>query len=437
MSCHEIGKSFIAALIACWWIDTHKLGEAFVVTSAPSASQVRTILWREIGRIHSLGELPGRVNQVDWIIEINGREEQVAVGRKPDEYNPTALQGIHAPFVLVIFDEGCGIRGPLWDAADSLIANDAGKFLTIGNPDDPLAEFYEFAKPGSGYAVVQVGAFDTPNFTGEDIPDTIKRNLIGKRYVEEKRKKWAPNWVWTEDGARCVCPEGQDPSATNPFWQSKVLGLFPQFSSDDTLIPLAWVRAAQERTLPPSEPHELGVDVGGGADSSTGCERRGSVYRILWEDQNPDTMATTGNVVAALHRTGARVAKVDMIGIGRGVRDRLLEVRKEINALWRAVGINVGLAARSPKHYVNKRSEDWWTVREEFEGGTIDIDPNDEDLAAELVQIKYKRTSLGKIQIESKQEARARGVASPNRADSLMLARADERSGQRRATFGK
>jgi hypothetical protein len=53
------------------------------------------------------------------------------------------------------------------------------------------------------------------------------------------------------------------------------------------------------------------------------------------------------------------------------------------------------------------------------------------------VQIKYKRTSLGKIQIESKQEARARGVASPNRADSLMLARADERSGQRRATFGK
>src|SRR6187397_1038618 len=41
---HGVGKSFGASEIAGWWIDTHKAGEAFVVTTAPTAPQVRVIL---------------------------------------------------------------------------------------------------------------------------------------------------------------------------------------------------------------------------------------------------------------------------------------------------------------------------------------------------------------------------------------------------------
>ena len=37
-ACHDSGKSWTGAQIACWWIDTHPLGEAFVVTSAPTGS---------------------------------------------------------------------------------------------------------------------------------------------------------------------------------------------------------------------------------------------------------------------------------------------------------------------------------------------------------------------------------------------------------------
>src|SRR5690349_4550598 len=33
-SCHGVGKSHSAALLAAWWIDVHAPGEAFVVTTA-------------------------------------------------------------------------------------------------------------------------------------------------------------------------------------------------------------------------------------------------------------------------------------------------------------------------------------------------------------------------------------------------------------------
>jgi len=449
-SCHEIGKSFIAAEVVGWWLDAFRAGDAFVVTSAPTAHQVRTILWREIGRVHARGHLRGRVNQTEWLMvpAIGGREELVAFGRKPDDYNPTAFQGIHAPRVLVVFDEACGIRayegGDLWEAGRSLIANDNSKWLVIGNPDDPTSEFKRVCQPGSGWHVIHVSAFDSPNFTGEPIPQKLKEVLVGPTYVEEMRNRWAKRWRWSEDGKSVVPPPGETLSETaGPAWFSKVLGVFPEQSSDNTLIPAAWIRRAQEKTIDPqgclqcgkpksahrelilshddghrfrTPPNELGMDVGGGGDSSTVAQRRGGYVRILWEDQNPDTMQTCGRALADLEATGASVLKVDKIGIGRGVVDRGLELAKSV------VGINVGEGASDNTSYLNLRAELWWMVRELFEANAIDIDEGDTRLADELVSIRFFRTSSGKIQIESKDQAKKRGISSPNRADALMLA---------------
>lgn len=418
-SCHEIGKSYIASTVAAWWLDIWPPGESFVVTSAPSGPQVKAILWREIGRVHARGQLRGRVNQTEWYMTTKeGNEELVAFGRKPDEYDPTAFQGIHARRVLYIFDEACGISGPLWEAADSLIANDLSKALIIGNPDDPLTEFAENCKPGSGWHVEQIGAFESPNFTGEEMPQKVLDQLIGRTYVEEKRRKWAPSWYWNEDGTKVIPPLG-DENNTNPMWQSKVLGEFPEVSEVQGLIPISWIKGAQNRTLRSTDPVELGVDVGGGGDASAIALRKGPVVRIIREDHNPDTMQTCGNVVVALKENGAECAKIDVIGIGRGVVDRGIEQKLPF------IGVNVGQrpwTEEDQKDFVNLRAYLWWNVRKIFESNQIDIDALDDDLAAELVQMRFKRTSTGKIQIESKDEAKKRGVASPNRAEALMLA---------------
>lgn len=394
-SCHNIGKSFIASRVCAWWLSVHPPGEAFVVTSARNFKQVRAVLWREIGRVHAKARLAGRTNQTEWFMQLGPQHEEiVAFGTKPDDWDPTAFQGIHARYVLVIFDEACGITAPLWEAADTLISNTDSRFLAIGNPDDPNTEFGEVCKPGSGWSVIGVSAHETPNFTGEEIPDHLRNLLISPLWVDEKLRKWGE---------------------TNPLYISKVLGQFPELTTDG-IIPIRWIKEAQDRTLAPGAPCQLGVDVGGGGDKSVIAIRRGGHVRIHSRDQNPDTMQTTGRILSVLRETGAEVAKVDEIGIGRGVVDRAKEQKAAV------VGVNVGQSARDSESYANLRAEGYWGLRERFQEGSVDLDPADDDLAAQLADLKYKRTSSGKIQIESKDDLKRRGKPSPDEADAVMLA---------------
>lgn len=408
-SCHETGKSFLAARIAAWWLVTHKPGEAFVVSSAPTGRQVRTILWREIGRVHAKAKLPGRTNQTEWMMEMPaGNEEIVAFGMKPDDMSPTAFQGIHAKYVLVIFDEACGIATALWDAADSLVANNFSRMLAIGNPDDPETEFHEICSPGSGWNVIGIGYHDTPNFTGEKIPDELTHVLIGPLWVEEKRRKW-----------------GED----NPLYISKVLGQFPTTTTDG-LIPMKWIRAAQERELKPGLPNELGVDIGGGGDPNIIAHRRGPVVRILRKDVEPDTMKTVGHIVQALRKTDADCAKIDVIGIGRGVCDRGKELNKPFIAvnvaekpLSRAATKAEKRAGRKPdQEFANLKAEGFWNLRTLFQDGQIDIDAQDDDLAAQLAALKYDSNSKGETIIISKKELKDDLHRSPDEAEAVMLA---------------
>ena len=42
--------------------------------------------------------------------------ELVGFGRKPADTDEHGFQGIHAPFVLIVLDEACGIPEQLWIA---------------------------------------------------------------------------------------------------------------------------------------------------------------------------------------------------------------------------------------------------------------------------------------------------------------------------------
>jgi hypothetical protein len=426
---HAIGKSFTAARTAVAWIDVHQPGEAFVVTTATTESQVKAVLWKEIGRAHAKAGSFGRLNQTEWWVDPVlpggkiGKEEIVAFGRKPAAFNPTAFHGIHAPKVLVIIDEAGGVPEPLWVALSGLITNDASRMLAIGNPTDPQGHFARVCRPGSGWNVIHVSAFDTPVFTKEDVPPSVIPNLIGRSYVEEARIDWAPTWTWTEDGSRVVPPaDVERETSASPMWFAKILGEFPAHASD-SLIPMGWLQAAVDRWNDPPDgerrtdgPNELGVDVGGGNDRSVIAHRRGCRAQIIKRTNTPDTMQTAGHVVTALSETGASIARVDIIGIGRGVVDRGRE-RKA-----RVIGVNVAEQARDKERFANRRAELFWGLRMRFQQGDIDLDPRDQALLGQLGALKYKTNSRGQIVIESKDEMRKRGLPSPDDADAVMLA---------------
>lgn len=406
-SCFASGKSWLAARLTSWWIDIHPPGSAFVVTTAPTFSQVKAILWKELGRAHMKGGLIGRLNQTEWLVRMPaGNEEMVAFGKKPSDMDATAFQGIHAEFVLVIIDEAAGVPTILFDAAESLIANEASRILAIGNPEDGASEFAKICKPGSGWNVIRIPAKSTPNFSKEEVPDKLHGVLISNVYVAEKAKKW-----------------GVD----SPMYKAKIDAEFPDARADG-LIPIKLIQAARERKLEFGQPSMLGVDVGGGSNKSVVAHRRGGVVRVVKRDQNPDTMGTCGMVVSLLESCHAEIANVDEVGIGQGLVNRAVELGKPV------VGINVGIQAKDNEHFINLRAEGYWHLRELFETGDIDIDPDDEDLVAQLVELRYKRTSRGLIQIESKDEMKRRGVESPDDADAIMLAFLPSESAPRAAS---
>jgi hypothetical protein len=109
-------------------------------------------------------------------------------------------------------------------------------------------------------------------------------------------------------------------------------------------------------------------------------------------------------------------AIIDVPGVGGGVVDRLAELDLPV------VPYNGGEAPIDKERFVNARAEDYWTLRELFEQGEIDIDPDDDKLAAQLGSIKWGIDSRGRIKIESKDDMRKRGLPSPDRADAMAIA---------------
>ena len=67
----------------------------------------------------------------------------------------------------------------------------------------------------------------------------------------------------------------------------------------------------------------------------------------------------------------------------------------------------------------------WFKCKAWLEARDCSI-PTDDDLLAELVSAKYKFTSSGKMQLESKDQMRKRGLRSPDLADALCLTFASE-----------
>jgi hypothetical protein len=402
-SCHGVGKSHTASRAAAWWLSAHPAGEAFVVSTAPTFPQVRAILWRYIRQAHRKGNLPGRVNQTEWLFG----DELVGYGRKPADHDEQAFQGIHARYVLVIIDEACGVPEALWIAADSLTTNEDCRILAIGNPDNPSSHFRQVCKDELWHQIT-ISAFDSPNLTDEPVSDELARLLISRSWVEEKAVEW-----------------GID----NPIYQSKVLGQFP---SDDPNAVVRWtdlVLCRNERTIPYLAdellPVELGVDVGGGGDQTVIRERRGMQAGREWASKSDRPEDLAPFVVKAITETGATNVKVDSIGIGWGVIGELRNLAARGVHKATITAVNVAEAASRPDKFMNLRAELWWEVgRVASEQRAWDLSSmqNADATCAQLVEPHWDIDPKGRIRVEPKDDIRKRLERSPDNADALLLA---------------
>lgn len=160
---------------------------------------------------------------------------------------------------------------------------------------------------------------------------------------------------------------------------------------------------------------QLGVDCARfGDDKSCVLFRRGRLASRIESWGKADVADTAGRVkdmVLACPDVVDQIA-VDTIGIGAGVADIL---RRDFGE--RVVDVNSGIRLDDGQNY-NLRARMWREMRDWLKG-IVSI-PNDPELETDLTALRYSyRNSL--LLIESKEEAKRRGIKSPDRADALAL----------------
>lgn len=418
-SCHGSGKSWIAARIALWYLFTHP--RSYVVTTAPTFHQVKDILWQEIGMAYRDSRIPLGGELLDTRLKIAPGWFAVGIST----YHSDAFQGRHAASgnILIIADEAAGIDEQIWVGIDGLMSSRHARLLAIGNPTTTSGRFYQMFKEPD-VAKFHISVFDTPNFTEpgitledirsgrweEKIPDTGKLPipaLVTPEWVAERWQRW-----------------GED----SPLWVSRVLGEFPE-EGEDVVIPLTWIEKSMQRWRErmhekSKDPAVIGVDVARfGSDRSCIAVRRGHRIERLVVIAKRDLMDLAGRILSVIREENAQRAYVDEVGMGGGVVDRLREmgIRRIVE------GVNTGERARDRERFANLRAELWWTLREllnpdrNVNPDQLDIPP-DEELLADLTTPRYRYTSRGQIQIESKDEMRRRGKRSTDLADAICLA---------------
>ncbi|OPY64093.1 MAG: hypothetical protein A4E56_00147 [Pelotomaculum sp. PtaU1.Bin065] len=406
-SCHGIGKSASAARIGITFLSAYP--GSVVITTAPTGRQVKMILWQEWrkavnGSKHKLG---GKLLQVSHTYD----DGWYAFGFATDV--PDNFQGLHANRILIIVDEAAGIEPKIADAVDSLMTSENSRLLTIGNPTDPTGWFAGLFKDPD-VKKIHVSAFDSPNFTAfgiteEDIAEGTWQEkitgplpfpaLVTPEWVAGRYKKWGP---------------------TSPAYVARVKGDFPEVG-DNVIIPLTWIELAMERwkEMEEGEPRELGCDIARfGGDENVIAYRAGRKVTELDGWRKQDLMETAGRIKAGIEKHGATLAKIDTIGYGAGVYDRLNELGESVDE------VEVGRSAIDKEHYADLGSELWFNVRDALDPkgeDPIGLPPDDE-LLGQLADRRYTYTSRGQIKIEPKEDMKKRGLNSPDRGDAVALA---------------
>lgn len=204
-------------------------------------------------------------------------------------------------------------------------------------------------------------------------------------------------------------------------------GQFPA-QSEDALLSLGWLEEAGRRGIEPlpTDEWEAGLDVAGPGEAETALAIRHGprlVCQRQWSQPDP-----RGEVLAELapFRDRLRRVKVDSIGQGYYFARHLEDHGYRGVTEPAVIDVNVGEAADNPERYANRKAELYWGLRERAAEGRL-AGLSDEVTVGQLTGIRYRHDARGRVVIESKEEARKRGVASPDRAEAIMLAYAPPR----------
>lgn len=336
------------------------------------------------------------------------------IGLLPRELRPLGYdEKTHAPHMRIINpDNGAAIVG---EAGDNI---GRGNRTSIYFKDE--SAFYEHAESVDA-ALSQTSNckidVSTPNGPGNPFYRKAHGGKISK-FEFDWRSDPRKNEAWYQRQCAVL-----DPVVVAQEIDRNYEGSIANSFISGELVTTAMSRGPME--VQPTGGLMVGIDVARFGDDKTVMSfRRGRVLlkQIAWAKHDlVQTAARARNEIAAYNIRPDQIA-VDTIGIGAGVADmmrgwypdkvdnktqRIIKTVVDVNSSLRMDdGVNYNLRAFMASH-----------LRLWLAGASI---PNDADLKTDLTALRYGYRG-GELLLESKDDAKRRGIKSPDRFDSLAL----------------
>lgn len=385
---HGIGKSALVSMVIHWAISTCE--DTKVIITANTGTQLST---KTVPEVHKWFRLAA--NSHWWEMKatsITVRDQSHSKLWRADfipwsEHNTEAFAGLHnkGKRILLIFDEASAIAESVWQVAEGALTDENTEiiWLAFGNPTQNTGRFREcFGARKHRWKTFQ----------------------IDSRTVEGTNKEQIAKWV-------------EDYGEDSDFVRVRVRGEFPragssQFIGGDVVATCRSYKAQGYERLPKI----LSVDVARFGDDQTVIgSRQGRKAAILAKYRGFDTVQVAERVIEFIKKEAPDGTIIDGDGIGAGVIDHI-KFRGFGDRLFEFHG---GAAANDSSMYFNRRAEVWGIMRD-WLSASAEI-PDDAELATDLTSPEYGFSNKNQIQLERKQDMKARGLASPDCGDMLAM----------------
>lgn len=268
----------------------------------------------------------------------------------------------------------------------------------------------------SDYIAIFVPWFWQPEYSKkvskDFIPDQFEQELINAYGLTHGQLAWRRNKIVElsvngADGAKSFQQE-------YPMCPAEAFIL----TGEDNFMPADIViHARKTKNVEGIGPLIIGVDPARfGDDRSVIIKRQGRKSYDMQCFIKKDTMEITGYVHQIIKKDKPAAVNIDIGGLGAGVYDRLVELghHEILNA------VNFGSRPLDGEKYRNKKAEMWGEMKEWLQTEIVCI-PDSDELQADLCNTKYKIDSMSRLEMESKDAMKKRGVRSSDCADALAL----------------
>ena len=385
---HGIGKSAFMGMVTNWAMSVCPGAKGVVTAGTGTQLSTKTVPeiskwfkmahnshWFDVRATSIRSAFPGQ--EIDW------RTDFVTWS----SYNTEAFAGLHnkLKLILVIYDEASSIDAPVWEVSEGALTDEFTIiiWLAFGNPTQNTGRFREcFGKLKHRWKTFQIDS----------------RNVDGTNKAQIAK--------WIED-------YGED----SDFVRVRVRGEFPragssQFIASDIVAEARHYVATGYEGLPKI----LSVDVARFGDDQTVIgTRQGRKASILSKLRGLDTVQVAERVIAFIETERPDAIVVDGDGIGAGVVDQI-KFRGYGQRLFEFHG---GTKADDAEAYFNRRAEVWGAMRQWLMAGA-EI-PDDPELESDLTSPEYGFSNKQQIQLERKEDMKARGLSSPDCGDMLAM----------------